>query len=137
MRHHPAVERTTRLRAGHPAKTVQELVNYAKQNPDKANYGASSASFQLITELFNSQTGARFAHIPYKGSNDSISAVMAGDVTMTLVDAGAASAALQGGRISALSVTPTASTSEDFARLIASEIPLWKRVALDKHIQPN
>ena len=189
--------------ANHPAKTVAELVAYAKQNPDKANYGASSASFQLITELFNSQTGARFAHIPYKGSNDAITALISGDVTMTLVDAGAASAALQGGRvkvlavtagerlkdlphtptlselgvdlkvsfwsgllapagtpapvlkrlqeevarvlklpdirqrISALSVTPVSSSSEDLVKLIATEIPLWKQVALDKNIKPN
>jgi tripartite-type tricarboxylate transporter receptor subunit TctC len=189
--------------AANPAKSVPELVNFSKQNPGKANYGASSASFQLITELFNSKTGARFAHIPYKGSNDSIMAVMTGDVTMALVDAGAASAALQGGRVKALavtsaerlrdmpglptlselgvdlkvsfwsgllapagtpaaivkrlqeeiakvvelpdvrkrmsdlSVTPASSTPEEFARLIATEIPLWTRVAQDNNIKAN
>jgi tripartite-type tricarboxylate transporter receptor subunit TctC len=91
--------------AGNPARSVQELVDYSKQNPGKANYGASSASFQLVTELFNNKTGGRFSHIPYKGSNDAITAVIANDVTMTLVDAGAASAVLQGGRVKALAVT--------------------------------
>lgn len=93
--------------AGNPAKSMQELVAQSKQNPDKANYGASSASFQLVTELFNNKTGARFSHIPYKGSNDAITAVISGDVSMTLVDAGAASAVLQGGRVKALAVTST------------------------------
>ena len=189
--------------AGHPAKSMQDLVAYARANPDKANYSASSASFQLITELFNNKTGARFAHIPYKGSNDSITAVMANDVTMTLVDAGPASTALQGGRvkalgvtsaerlkempgvptmselgldlkvnfwsgllapagtppaivkrlqeevvkvidlpdvkkrITALSITPATNTPEEFARLIAAEIPLWQKVALDNNIKAN
>jgi len=189
--------------ANNPIRSMQELVNYSKQNPDKANYGSSSASFQLITELFNSKTGARFAHIPYKGSNDSITAVMASDVTMTLVDAGPASTALQGGRVKALavtsaerlkelpniptmselgvdlkvafwsgllapagtpapvikrlqeevarvlelpdvkkritqlSITPMSSTSEEFAKMIAAEIPLWKRVAADNNIKQN
>ena len=189
--------------ANNPSKNMQELINYSKQNPDKANYGSSSASFQLITELFNSRTGARFAHIPYKGSNDSITAVMASDVTMTLVDAGPASTALQGGRVKALavtsaerlkelpniptmselgvdlkvafwsgllapagtptpiikklqeevarvlelpdvkkritllSITPTSSTAEEFAKLIATEIPLWKKVASDNNIKQN
>ncbi|WP_421953816.1 Bug family tripartite tricarboxylate transporter substrate binding protein [Polaromonas sp.] len=91
--------------ANNPARSMQELVAQSKQNPDKANYGASSASFQLVTELFNNKTGARFSHIPYKGSNDAITAVISGDVTMTLVDAGAASAVLQGGRVKALAVT--------------------------------
>jgi tripartite-type tricarboxylate transporter receptor subunit TctC len=93
------------VNANNPAKSVQELADFSKQNPDKANYSASSASFQLITELFNRRTGARFTHIPYKGANDSIAAVMSGDVTMTLADAGAASAGLQTGRVKALAVT--------------------------------
>jgi tripartite-type tricarboxylate transporter receptor subunit TctC len=186
-----------------PAKSLQELVNYSRQNPDKANYGASSASFQLITELFNNRTGARFAHIPYKGSNDSIMAVITGDVTMALVDAGSAAAGMQTGRlkalavtaperhkdypgvatmgelgvdltvsfwagllapagtpaaivkrlqeevarvmdlpdvkkrIGALSVTPVSSTPEEFSKLIATEIPLWRQVAQDNRIQAN
>lgn len=191
------------VNAANPAKTVQELVNQSKQNPDKANYAASSASFQLITELFNKKTGAKFTHIPYKGANDSVTAVMAGDVTMTLADAGPAFTGLQSGRVRALAVTsaarmkdypdiptlselgidlkvslwigllapagtpaevvrslqeavarviampdvqkkisgmsviPMSSTSEDFAKIIASEIPLWKQLALDNNIKAN
>ncbi|MBI2728425.1 MAG: tripartite tricarboxylate transporter substrate binding protein [Polaromonas sp.] len=189
--------------ANNPAKNVQELIAQSKQNPDKSNYGASSASFQLVTELFNTKTGARFAHIPYKGSNDAITALISGDVTMTLVDAGAASAVLQGGRVKALAVTsserlkdmpgvptlselgvdlkvsfwsgllapagtpapvikrlqeeitkvmnmpdvksrftamsvvPASSTPEEFSKVIATEIPLWKQLALDNNIKAN
>lgn len=88
-----------------PAKSVRELVDYSKQFPDKSNYGSPAASFRLVTELFNEKTGARFAHVPYKGSNEAITAVMAGDVSMTLIDAGPASTALQGGRVKPLAVT--------------------------------
>lgn len=189
--------------ANNPARNVQELIAQSKQNPDKSNYGASSASFQLVTELFNTKTGARFAHIPYKGSNDAITALISGDVTMTLVDAGAASAVLQGGRVKALAVTsaerlkdmpgvptlselgvdlkvsfwsgllapagtpapvikrlqeeiarvmnmpdvksrftamsvvPASSTPEEFSKVIATEIPLWKQLALDNNIKAN
>lgn len=191
------------VNASNPAKTVQELVNQSKQNPDKANYGASSASFQLITELLNKKTGAKFTHIPYKGANDSVMAVMAGDVTMTLADAGPAFTGLQSGRVKALAVTsavrmkdypniptlselgidlkvslwigllapagtpaeivkllqdgvakvvampdvqkkisgmsviPMSNTSEEFAKIIASEIPLWKQLAIDNNIKAN
>src|SRR6266404_9898903 len=41
-----------------PIKSVAELVAYAKANPDKTNYSSSSASFQLVTELFKQKTGA-------------------------------------------------------------------------------
>ena len=81
------------------------MVSYAKQNPDKVNYSAPSASFQLIAELFNGKTGSKFQHIPYKGSNDAITAVMTQDVTMTLIDTGPALTALQGGRVKAMAVT--------------------------------
>ena len=88
-----------------PAKSVKELVDFSKQFPDKSNYGSPAASFRLVTELFNEKTGARFSHVPYKGSNEAITAVMAGDVSMTLIDAGPASTALQGGRVKPLAVT--------------------------------
>jgi tripartite-type tricarboxylate transporter receptor subunit TctC len=93
------------VNTNNPVKSVQELVDWSKKNPDKANYGAPSASFQLITELFNNKTGARFTYVPYKGANDAITAVMAGDVSMAISDAGPASAGLQSGRVKALAVT--------------------------------
>ena len=191
------------VNASNPAKTVQELVNQSRQNPDKSNYGASSSSFQLITELLNKKTGAKFTHIPYKGANDSVMAVMAGDVTMTLADAGPAVTGLQSGRVKALAVTsatrmkdypgvptfgelgidlkvslwigllapsgtpadvikllqeavakvvampdvqkqisgksviPMSNTSDEFAKIIATEIPLWKQLAIDNNIKAN
>jgi tripartite-type tricarboxylate transporter receptor subunit TctC len=91
--------------SNNPARNVQELVAQSRANPDKANYGASSASFQLATELFNRRTGAKFMHIPYKGANEAVQAVMAGDVTMTLADSGPAITGLQSGRLKALAVT--------------------------------
>ncbi len=191
------------VNVNNPAKNVQELVNQSKQNPDKSNYGASSASFQLITELFNRKTGAKFTHIPYKGANDAVMAVMSGDVTMTLADAGPAFTGMQSGRVKALavtsavrmkdypnvptlgelgidlkaslwigllapsgtppeiikrlqeevakvvdmpdvqkkisgmSVTPMSNTSEEFAKIIATEIPLWRQLAQDNNIKAN
>jgi tripartite-type tricarboxylate transporter receptor subunit TctC len=93
------------VNANNPARNVQELVAQSRANPDKANYGASSASFQLATELFNRRTGAKFTHIPYKGANESVQAVMAGDVSMVLADTGPAVTGLQSGRVKALAVT--------------------------------
>ncbi len=93
-------------------KSLDDLVTFAKKNPDKVNYSASSASFQLVTELLNKKFGTRFAHIPYKGSNDSVTALLSNDVTMTLVDAGAASPALQSARARVLAVTSSERLAE-------------------------
>ena len=88
-----------------PIRSVNELVDYAKANPDKANYGASAAPFQLAAELLNLRTGTRFAYIPYKGSNESINAVMSGQVTMTISDPPPATGPLKGGRVRGLAIT--------------------------------
>ena len=56
-------------------------------------------------ELFNQRMGTRFAHIPFKGSGDSVNAVAAGQVTMTISDAIPIAGPLKGGRIRGLAVT--------------------------------
>jgi tripartite-type tricarboxylate transporter receptor subunit TctC len=88
-----------------PIRSVRELVEYAKANPDKANYGASAAPFQLASELLNLRTGTKFTHIPYKGSNESVNAVMSGQVTMTISDPPPATGPLKGGRVRGLAIT--------------------------------
>jgi len=87
-----------------PIKSVAELVAYAKANPDKANYASSSASFQLVTELFKQKTGAPMQVIPYKGANDSVMAVISGQVTAAIADAGPALSQVLGGQARALAV---------------------------------
>ena len=90
--------------ASAPVKSVADLVAYTKSNPTKANYSSSSTSFQLATELFKQKTGAPMQMIPYKGTNDAVAAVIAGEVTATIADAGPVSGQLSGGRLRALAV---------------------------------
>lgn len=88
-----------------PHRSVAELVAWAKANPDKANYGASGAGFQLPTELFNQSAGVRFQYVAYRGSAESVNAAASGEVTIALVDTGPATVALAAGRARALAVT--------------------------------
>jgi tripartite-type tricarboxylate transporter receptor subunit TctC len=88
-----------------PAKTVQELIQYAKANPTKANYAASAAPFQLAAELFNQKTGTAFQYIGYKGSNESVAGVMSGDITMTLADPPPIVGHIKAGKVRGLAVT--------------------------------
>jgi tripartite-type tricarboxylate transporter receptor subunit TctC len=92
------------VNAASPIKSVAELVAYAKANPDKTNYASSSASFQLVTELFKQKTGAPMQVIPYKSSTESVMAVIAGQVTTTIADAGPVLSQLQGSQVRALAV---------------------------------
>ena len=88
-----------------PASSVAELVAYAKANPGKLNYSAGSTAFQVATEMFKQMTGTDIKHIPYKGSAASITAVIAGDVQMTIVDSPPLVPQLKSGRVRALAVT--------------------------------
>src|SRR4029077_2945527 len=88
-----------------PANSVQELIAYAKANPGKLNYSAGSTAFQVATEMFKQMTGIDVRHIPYKGSAASITAVIAGDVQMTIVDTPPLVPQIKGGKVRALAVT--------------------------------
>jgi tripartite-type tricarboxylate transporter receptor subunit TctC len=92
---HPAV----------PANSVQELVAYTKANPGKLNYSSGSTAFQVASEMFKQMTGSDIKHIPYKGSAASITAVIAGDVHMTIVDTPPLVPQISAGRVKALAVT--------------------------------
>ena len=88
-----------------PAKSLPELIAYLKANPGKLNYSAGSTAFQVATEMFKQLTGTDVRYIPYKGSAASITAVIAGDVQMTIVDTPPLVPQLKSGRIRALAVT--------------------------------
>ena len=92
------------VNAASPFKSLADLVTYAKANPDKANYSSSSAAFQLATELFKQKTGAPMQMIPYKGANDSVTAVISGEVIATIADSGPVTSQVKGGLARALAV---------------------------------
>ena len=107
-----------------PAKSVGELVAYAKANAGKLNYSAGSTAFQVATEMFKQMTGTDIKHIPYKGSAASITAVMAGDVQMTIVDSPPLMPQLASGRVRALAVTtPKRAAAMPELPAIAESVP--------------
>ena len=93
------------VNASSPIKSVAEFVAYAKANADKMNYATSSATFQLVTELFKLKTGAPMQAIPYKSANEMVLAVVSGQVAATIADAGPVSPQVRAGTVRALAVT--------------------------------
>ena len=112
-----------------PASSVSELVAYAKANPGKLNYSSGSTAFQVATEMFKQMTGTDVKHIPYKGSAGSITAVIAGDVQMTIVDTPPLVPQLKSGKVKALAVT-SAKRSAAMPELpaIAESVPGYEMV---------
>ena len=91
--------------ASQPIKSVKELVEWSKANPDKANYASTSAIFQLTTELFKQKTGSSFQHIPFKSGAELVTAVLSGQATMTFADAGPAMPQFKAGKLRPLAST--------------------------------
>ena len=71
-----------------PARTVAELIAYARANPGKLAYGsAGSGSLpHLATELMKAQTGIDVVHVPYKGGGPMVTDLLGGSVQMVIAD---------------------------------------------------
>ena len=70
------------VRSDSPIKSIKELVDYAKANPEKFSYGSTGAGTtpHLAIEEFAAKAGIKLTHIPYKGSADGVQAVLGGHV---------------------------------------------------------
>ena len=128
--------------ANSPIKSVTELVAFAKANPDKTNYSSSSASFQLVTELFKQKTGAPMQAITYKSANESVLAVVSGQVTTTIADAGPVVQQVKGGTARALAAATARRLDElpDVPTLKEAgadvEAVLWNGILVPKGTPP-
>jgi tripartite-type tricarboxylate transporter receptor subunit TctC len=90
--------------ASSPYKTTTELIAAAKAQPDKLDYGAGSAGYQLMAELFNDVAKVQTHHVPYKGASDAIAAIASNTIHFSFVDITGASELYKAGKIKALAV---------------------------------
>jgi tripartite-type tricarboxylate transporter receptor subunit TctC len=90
-----------------PAKDVKELVALLKADPGKFNYASSGVGtpLHLSGELFNTLSGTRVTHIPYRGSGPALVDVVAGRVPIMFDNLPSASEFIRAGTLRALAVT--------------------------------
>jgi tripartite-type tricarboxylate transporter receptor subunit TctC len=90
-----------------PAKSVKELIAYAKAQPNKLSYGSSGAgnAGHLAAELFNGMAGVKMVHIPYKGGAPAMIDLLAGQVQLIFSSAPTAVPQVKNGKIRGLAVT--------------------------------
>lgn len=115
-----------------PAKTVKELITYARANPGKVNYGSagSGSSSHLAVELFKSMAGVPMEHIPYKGTGPLITDLLAGQIGVTIASAvPLAPQVRSGGKLRGLAVTgPKRSAAFPELPAIAETVPGYEVV---------
>src|SRR3954467_13546328 len=90
-----------------PIKSVAELVEYAKANPDKLSYGSpgSGSSQHLGMEMFKMMTGVRMVHVPYKAIALATNDVIGGGAPPTFDNLASMLPHVRAGRVRGLGVT--------------------------------
>jgi tripartite-type tricarboxylate transporter receptor subunit TctC len=102
-----------------PAKTAAEFVKMVKANPGKYTFSSSGAgaTAHLIAEWFNGAANLQVVHVPFKGSAQSVTEVMTGQVAYTLETAAATLPMIKAGKLKAYGVSLEKGT------MLAPEIP--------------
>ena len=97
---HPAV----------PVATPKEFIAYAKSKPGTLTYGTSGPGslHNLGMELFQSITGIKLIHVPYKGSGPALIDLLAGQIQLMFTSTTSGVSLVKGGRLKALAVTSRA-----------------------------
>jgi tripartite-type tricarboxylate transporter receptor subunit TctC len=89
-----------------PAKTYREFIDYAKTKPGQLNYGSNGVGgmFQLNVERLNAREGIKLTHVPYKSAGPAITAVVQGEVALTVTSPAGVADFIRSGKLRALAV---------------------------------
>jgi tripartite-type tricarboxylate transporter receptor subunit TctC len=92
-----------------PAKTVPELIAYAKANPGKLNMASSGngSTIHVSGELFKMMTGINMVHVPYRGGAPALIDMISGQVQVMFDNLPTSIAFIRAGKLRPLAVTTT------------------------------
>jgi tripartite-type tricarboxylate transporter receptor subunit TctC len=108
------------------AKSLGELVAYAKAHPGKLNFGAPTGTLPHLTmEMFKLRAGVDIVHIPYKGAATAITDVLSGEMDMAFEPISVMVGHVRDGKIRPLAVTGAERSAElpDVPTVIESGYP--------------
>ena len=90
-----------------PANSLSDLINYAKANPGKVNFGSagSGSITHLAGELLKAEAKIDIVHVPYKGAAPAVNDLLGGQVQMGIFDVPVLLGHIRGGKLKALTIT--------------------------------
>jgi len=110
-----------------PAKTLPELIAYAKANAGKINCGSAGngTTRHLACEMFNSATGIKAQHVPYKGTGPATTALLGGEIDYIFEALGSAAQHIRSGKLQPIAVTSAKRSASfpEIATAIESGLP--------------
>ena len=89
-----------------PIQNVQELIAYAKNNPQAISYAYSSSTGQVAAAALSNSTKMGAVGVAYKSAPEALTSVVGGQVTFAVVDVATSQSLVKSGRLRALAVTP-------------------------------
>jgi tripartite-type tricarboxylate transporter receptor subunit TctC len=101
------------VNASVPAKTVPELIAYARTNPGKVNFASAGngTSPHMAGELFKMMTGVDMVHVPYRGEAPALTDLLGGQVQVMFATATASIEHIRAGTVRALAVSTATRTN--------------------------
>jgi tripartite-type tricarboxylate transporter receptor subunit TctC len=104
--------RTPNVLAVHPSlpvRTVKELIDYARANPGKLNYGSSGngATNHMGMEAFKANAKVNIVHVPFKGGSEAMAALVGGQIQVLFNPASTLAPQDKAGRLRMLAVSST------------------------------
>lgn len=90
-----------------PVDSVKSLIDYAKANPGKLNFGSSGkgGAPHLAGELFASMAGIKMVHVPYRGLGPAVADLIAGQIQVLFADVPLVAEHARAGTLKALAVS--------------------------------
>ena len=111
-----------------PARSIRDLVDYAKANHGKLNFasGGNGTVIHLTVEMLSQAAGIKMVHVPYKGAGPGLTAIMAGEADLMVNGLSSSLTQIKAGRVRALAVTSEKRTplAPDLPSVAESGIPL-------------
>ncbi|MGM5026621.1 Bug family tripartite tricarboxylate transporter substrate binding protein [Tardiphaga sp. 862_B3_N4_1] len=121
------------------ARTVPELIEYMKANPDKVTFGSAGpgTSQHLAGELFQQMTGTKMVHVPYKGSSQMVTDLISGQIDIAFDNVPLLLPHVAGGKLAMLATaTPKRAEFDANVPAVAEFLPGFEAVAWHGFIAP-
>lgn len=128
--------------ANSPFQSVQDLIDHARKNPGKLNFGSGGVAStpHLTAELFKNAAGLEMTHIPFKGGGDALLGVMSGNADLLFTAAPTALPHVKSGKVRLLGHTgtqpypamPGVPTVADAGKLRGFQFNNWYGLAFPK-----
>ncbi len=114
-----------------PANSVKELIALAKSQPGKLAYASTGSLLQLSAAMFNTMAGIEMLNVPYTGFGPMMTALVNGDVQMTVVPVFSSAPLIKSGKAKAIAITSArrSPTAPEYPTVAEAGLPGYESVS--------